>query len=344
MARVNEASRWSLVLPIAAIGALAFAPFFVYPIFLAKVLCFALFAASFNLLLGYAGLLSFGHASFFGGAAYVAGHAAKIWGFNALASIAVGTLFSAVLGVALGFIAIRRRGIYFAMITLALSQLVYFVLLQAPFTHGEDGIQNIPRGSLFGLVDLASDTFMYYFVLIPVAAAFLAIWRLINSPFGQILQSIRENEIRAVSLGYRVERYKLGVFVISAALAGLAGALKVIVFQFASLADIDTATSTDAIVMSLLGGLGTSLGPIVGAIIVVAMNSYFASWNFPVTVIIGTIFRACVMVFRKGVVGETLAFLKGRADDATGSGGSPRRLAPVARDKAGSTAGASHGG
>lgn len=316
MANANATSHRSMIVTIAVILALAAAPFFVYPIFLAKVLCFALFAASFNLLLGYAGLLSFGHAAFFGGAAYVAGHAAKVWAFNALTSIAIGTLFSTVLGLAIGFIAIRRRGIYFAMITWALAQLVYFVFLQAPFTHGEDGIQNIPRGHLFNLVDLTSDINTYYFVLISVGAAFLAIWRLINSPFGLILQSIRENETRAVSLGYRVERYKLSVFVMSAGLAGLAGALKVVVFQFASQADIDTATSTDAIVMSLLGGLGTSAGPIVGAFIVVAMNSYFASWNVPVTVIIGTIFMACVLVFRKGVVGETLAFLKRRSAPA----------------------------
>jgi branched-chain amino acid transport system permease protein len=292
-----------------AIVALA-APFLVYPIFAMKVLCFALFASAFNLLLGYVGLLSFGHAAFFGMASYMSAHAAKAWGATPEIAILVGTAVAALIGLIFGALAIRRQGIYFAMITLALAQMVYFFALQIPFTGGEDGIQAVPRGRLFGLIDLANDTTLYYVVAVIFMAGFLFIYRVIHSPFGHVLKAIRENETRAISLGYAVNRYKLMVFVISAALAGVAGATKAIVFQLASLTDVHWTMSGDVILMTLIGGVGTILGPFVGAVIVVGMTNYLAGFGAWVTVIEGVVFVACVLLFRHGIVGVLSAWLK----------------------------------
>ena len=284
-----------------------------YPVFVMKLLCFALFACAFNLLLGFTGLLSFGHAAFFGMAAYAAGWFVKDQGWDPLLGIAAGTLTGAVLGLLFGLVAIRRQGIYFAMITLALSQMVFFFCLQAPFTHGEDGLQGVPRGSLLGLFSLADDTVMYYFVLAVFVACFLGILRIVTSPFGQVLKMIRENEPRTTSLGYDVDRYKLLAFVLSAALAGLAGALKTLIMGFASLTDVGWQMSGEVILMSLLGGVGTFFGPVLGAGIVIALQDTLAdkagAW---VNVIIGVIFVVCVLAFRKGVVGELHAFLERR--------------------------------
>ncbi|OWV83116.1 branched-chain amino acid ABC transporter permease [Rhizobium sp. R693] len=291
---------------------LLLAPFFFYPIFLMKLLCFALFACAFNLLLGYTGLLSFGHATFFGGAAYFTAHAVKEWGFSPELGIAVGVAGAAVLGLIMGFFAIRRQGIYFAMITLALSQMFFFFCLQSEFTRGEDGIQSVPRGHLFGLIDLNSSTNMYYFVLAVFVVGILIIWRFINSPFGMILKSIRENEQRAISLGYSVARYKLGAFVMSAALAGLAGAVKSLVFQFATLTDVAWQMSGEVILMTLLGGIGTLIGPLFGAGLVVTLENYLATSEFPVTIITGIVFMICVLIFRRGIVGEFYASRLGR--------------------------------
>ena len=288
------------------------APFYVYPIFVMKLLCFALFAAAFNLLLGYTGLLSFGHAAFFGGAAYFTAHAVKEWGWSPEAGILLGVLGAAALGLLIGAIAIRRQGIYFAMITLALSQMFFFFCLQAGFTHGEDGIQSVPRGHLFGLIDLNDTMNMYYFVLAVFVIGLLIIWRFVNSPFGMILKSIRENEQRAISLGYSVSRYKLGAFVMSAALAGLAGGLKALVFQFATLTDVAWQMSGEVILMTLLGGIGTLLGPVVGAGLVVSLQNYLATSDFPVTIITGVVFMICVLLFRRGLVGEFFASTLGR--------------------------------
>lgn len=292
-----------------ALAALLAAPFFFYPIFLMKMLCFALFACAFNLLLGFTGLLSFGHATFFGGAAYFTAHAVKEWGWTPEAGVLLGVAGAALLGLVMGFFAIRRQGIYFAMITLALSQMFYFFCLQAPFTKGEDGIQGVPRGHLFGFIDLGMPLNMYYFVLGGFLIGVFAIWRIVNSPFGMILKSIRENESRATSLGYSVARYKLAAFVMSAALAGLAGAMKTLVFQFATLTDVTWQMSGEVILMTLLGGIGTMLGPIVGAGLVVALQNYLATSEFPVTVITGAIFMICVLLFRRGIVGEVYARL-----------------------------------
>ena len=286
------------------------APFVVYPIFLMKALCFALFAAAFNLLIGYVGLLSFGHAMFLGMAGYTAGHAAKVWGLTPELAILFGTAVSAALGLVVGVIAIRRQGIYFAMTTLALAQMVFFFCLQVPFTGGEDGIQAIPRGHLFGLIDLSHMMTLYYVVLAIVAAGFLLIYRTIHSPFGQVLKAIRENEPRAISLGYRVDHYKLLAFVISAALAGLAGATKAIVFQLASLTDVTWQMSGEVVLMTLLGGLGTVFGPIVGAFIVITLETYLAHMGSWVLVIQGVIFVICVLTFRRGVVGELARLIK----------------------------------
>ncbi len=286
------------------------APFVVYPIFLMKALCFALFAAAFNLLIGYVGLLSFGHAMFLGMAGYGAGHAAKVWGLPPELAILFGTAIAAALGFVVGVIAIRRQGIYFAMTTLALAQMVYFFCLQVPFTGGEDGIQAIPRGRLFGLLDLADTMTLYYVVLAIVAAGFVLIYRTIHSPFGQVLKAIRENEPRAISLGYRVDHYKLLAFVLSAALAGLAGATKAIVFQLASLTDVTWQMSGEVVLMTLLGGLGTVFGPIVGAFIVIALETYLAQMGSWVLVIQGAIFVVCVLTFRRGVVGELARLIK----------------------------------
>jgi branched-chain amino acid transport system permease protein len=284
------------------------APFALYPTFLMKVLCFGLFACAFNLLLGYVGLLSFGHAAFFGGAAYVCGYLCKELGWTPEAGILAGTLTAAVLGWGFGTIAIRRTGIYFAMITLALAQLVFFMALQLPFTGGEDGMQGIPRGKLLGMFDLSDNLAMYFFVFGIFMLGFAVIYRTIHSPFGQILKAIRENEPRAISLGYDVHHYKLLAFVISAALAGMAGATKALVFQLASLTDAHWHMSGEVILMTLLGGLGTILGPAVGATTIVTLQTQLAdkvgSW---VTVIIGIIFVICVLAFRRGIVGELTA-------------------------------------
>jgi branched-chain amino acid transport system permease protein len=288
---------------------LAAAPFVgIYPVFLMKALCFALFACAFNLLIGYGGLLSFGHAMFLGTAGYVCAHAAKEWGWPPEAAILAGTGAAAVLGLVAGVLAIRRQGIYFAMITLALAQMIYFFCLQAPFTHGEDGIQSVPRGRLFGLFDLSNTLTMYYFVLVVFIAAFALIYRIINSPFGQVLKAIRENEPRTISLGYDAERYKLLAFVLSAMLAGLAGATKAIVFQLASLTDVHWTMSGEVVLMTLLGGMGTVFGPVVGAFIIIGLENYLSSFGEWVTVITGAIFVICVLAFRRGVVGEIMAW------------------------------------
>ena len=280
------------------------APFVVYPVFLMKGLCFALFACALNLLLGYTGLLSFGHAAFFGSAAYLAGHAVKVWGVSPELGILAGLLLGLGLGLVFGALAIRRQGIYFAMITLALAQMVFFVCLQAPQTGGEDGLQGIPRGRLFGIVDLSDTLAMYYFVLAVFMAGFLFVYRVVHLPFGRVLQAIRENEARAVSVGYDTNRFKLIAFVLSAGLAGLAGATKALVFQLASLTDVHWQMSGEVVLMALIGGVGTIYGPLVGAFIVVTMQNYLSAFGSWVTIIMGCVFVACVMLFRKGVVGE----------------------------------------
>ena len=280
------------------------APYFVYPVFLMKALCFALFAAAFNLLLGYVGLLSFGHAAYFGFGAYVCGHVAKVWGFTPELSLLTGTAVGTFMGLIFGWLAIRRQGIYFAMITLALAQMVYFFCIQAPFTHGEDGIQAIPRGYLFGLIDLNPNLTLYYFVLVIFLLGLFFIQRVTHSPFGRVLMAVRENEPRAISLGYKTQRYKLLAFVLSAGLSSLAGAMKVLVFQLASLTDVHWHASGEVVLMTLLGGVGTVLGPVVGAFLVVAIQNYFAQVGAWVTIIQGTIFVACVLTFRRGIVGE----------------------------------------
>jgi len=302
-----------LALLLAAGVLLIAAPFLVYPVFVMTMLCFALFAAAFNLLLGYTGLLSFGHAAFFGGAAYFTAHAAKEWGWNPEFALALGVLGATALGVVIGAIAIRRQGIYFAMITLALAQMFFFFCLQVPFTHGEDGIQAVPRGRLFGFIDLNDTLTMYYFVLAVFVLGLLLIWRFVNSPFGMILKAIRENENRAVSLGYATAQYKLGAFVMSAALAGLAGGLKALVMQFATLTDVDWHMSGQVVLMTLIGGIGTLLGPVVGAGIVIALQNRLATSAFPVTIITGLVFMLCVMLFRRGLVGELAHSRLGRA-------------------------------
>ncbi|MBI4912583.1 MAG: branched-chain amino acid ABC transporter permease [Acidobacteria bacterium] len=295
------------------------APFAVYPVFMMKLLCFALFALAFNLLLGYTGLLSFGHAAFFGGAAYVTGHLVKHAGLTPELGILSGTLFAAALGWVVGSLAIRRQGIYFAMVTLALAQIVYFLALKLPFTGGEDGLQGIPRGFLFGVIDLqrhyavagkSLGLNLYYFVFALFCLGFWIVHRTIHSPFGQVLKAIRENEARALSLGYRVERFKLIAFVISSALAGMAGATKSIVFQLASLTDVSWHTSGEVVLMTLLGGVGTVLGPVAGAFTVVTLQSELSFVGPWITVIIGGIFVVCVLVFRRGFVGELGRILK----------------------------------
>ncbi len=284
--------------------ALIIAPIFAYPVFLMKALCFALFACAFNLLIGYVGLLSFGHALFFGWASYVCAHAAKVWGFPPELAILSGTAAGAGLGAIVGALAIRRQGIYFAMITLALAQMMYFFAIQAPFTHGEDGIQAVPRGKLFGLIDLANQTNMYVTVLVIFLGCFLLIYRIINSPFGEVLKAIRENEPRAISLGFDTQRYKLVAFVLSAMFAGLAGSTKAIVFQLASLTDVDWPMSGEVILMTLVGGLGTLFGPVVGAFFVVTIENYLTQIGQWVFVVQGAIFVICVLLFRRGIVGE----------------------------------------
>ncbi len=295
-------------------AALAIAPLVgVYPVFLMKALCFALFACAFNLLLGFGGLLSFGHAMFLGTAGYVCAHAAKVWGFPPELAIATGTAAAAVLGAVVGALAIRRQGIYFAMITLAVAQMMYFFYLQTPFTHGEDGIQAVPRGHLFGIIDLSQPLAIYYTVLTIFIAAFLLIYRIIHSPFGQVLKAIRENEPRAISLGYDADRYKLLAFVLSATLAGLAGATKAIVFQLASLTDVHWSMSGEVVLMTLLGGMGTIFGPVVGAFVIAGLENYLAGFGEWVTIITGAIFVVCVLAFRRGIVGEIAAWWARRA-------------------------------
>ena len=309
--------------------ALIAAPFLgFYPVFVMKVMCFALFACAFNLLLGYTGLLSFGHAAFLGGSAYVTGHVLKVWGLTPELGLIAGTLFGAALGLVFGWLAIRRQGIYFSMITLALAQMVFFVALQAPFTGGEDGLQSVPRGRLFGLIDLGNDLVMYYVALVIVVAAFLLIARTVHSPFGQVLKGIKENEPRAISLGYDVNRFKLLAFVISAALSGLAGSLKTLVLGFASLSDVHWTASGQVILMTLVGGLGTLSGPLVGSAVVVLLENkigdlgmflarvtginWFSTLGESVTMVTGLIFVVCVLAFRKGIMGEIIAFMERR--------------------------------
>ncbi|GAA4332977.1 branched-chain amino acid ABC transporter permease [Variovorax defluvii] len=305
------------------------APFLgAYPVFVMKLMCFALFASAFNLLLGYTGLLSFGHAAFLGGSAYVAGHAMKVWGFTPEVGLVLGTLTGALLGWLFGVLAIRRQGIYFAMITLALAQMVFFFCLQAKFTGGEDGLQGVPRGKLFGVVDLQNDLTMYYVSLVIVVAAFLLIVRTIHSPFGQVLKGIKENEPRALSLGYDVARFKLLAFVISAALSGLAGSLKTLVLGFATLSDVHWTASGQVILMTLVGGLGTLSGPLVGSAVVVLLENkigefgnllaaittveWFNTLGESVTMVTGLIFVICVLAFRRGIMGEIIAFVSRR--------------------------------
>ena len=300
-----DGTRTMLIATTAMTALLVVAPFVgVYPVFLMKALCFALFACAFNLLIGFGGLLSFGHAMFFGTAGYLSAYSAKVWGFPPEAAIAFGMLASAALGLVSGALAIRRQGIYFAMITLALAQMVFFFCLQAPFTGGEDGIQSVPRGRLFGFFDLSNTLVLYYFVLAIFLGGFLLIYRIVHSPFGNVLKAIRDNEPRAISLGYDAERYKLLAFVLSAALAGLAGATKAIVFQLASLTDVHWTMSGEVVLMTLLGGMGTIFGPVVGAFTIIGLENYLAGFGQWVTVITGGIFVVCVLAFRRGIVGE----------------------------------------
>ncbi len=305
------------------------APFLgAYPVFVMKLMCFALFASAFNLLLGFTGLLSFGHAAFLGGAAYVAGHAIKVWGLTPEVGLLLGTAGGALLGLLFGWLAIRRQGIYFSMITLALAQMLFFACLQAPFTGGEDGLQGVPRGKLFGVIDLKSDLVMYYVALVIVVAAFLLIVRTIHSPFGQVLKGIKENEPRAISLGYDTHRFKLLAFVLSAALAGLAGSLKTLVLGFATLSDVHWTASGQVILMTLVGGLGTLSGPLIGSAVVVLLENkigefgnllaaltsveWFKTLGESVTMVTGLIFVICVLAFRRGIMGEIIAWLAQR--------------------------------
>lgn len=309
----SHSSRQTVLLFAGLILVGLIAPFLVYPTLLMKLLCFALFACAFNLMLGFSGLLSFGHAAFFGGSAYITGYLCRDLGATPEIGLLAGTLFGGLLGAVFGLVAIRRAGIYFAMITLGLAQIVYFLALQMGFTGGEDGMQGIPRGQLFGLIDLSDNLAMYYFVLAVFLLGFALIHRTIHSPFGQILKAIRDNEARATSLGYDVARFKLIAFVLSAALTGLAGSTKSLVFQLASLGDVHWHTSGQVVLMTLLGGLGTLLGPVVGAMTIIGLENQLAdkvgSW---VTVIMGGMFVVCVLTFRRGIVGEIKAMLQGK--------------------------------
>ena len=317
---------------IALVAALAL-PYFVYPVFLMKVLCFALFACAFNLLIGFTGLLSFGHAAFFGGAGYVAGHMLKVWGLPFELGILGGVVVAGIIGLVMGLLAIRRQGIYFTMITLALAQMLFFVCLQAPFTGGEDGLQGVPRGNLLGMVSLGNDLTMYYVVLAIAVGGFALIMRTVHSPFGQVLKAIKENEPRAISLGYDVDKYKLLAFVLSASLAGLAGATKTVVLGFETLTDVHWSMSGLVVLMTLVGGLGTLTGPIVGAILIIALENklgdlgnwlavltnveWFRSIGESVTIVTGFIFIVCVLAFRRGIVGEIGALFKRAPTGAT---------------------------
>jgi len=289
---------------------IALAPFFAYPFFVMQALCFALFACAFNLLIGYVNLLSLGHAMFLGVASYVCAHVAKVWGLEPVSAILIGALASGVLGLVTGALAIRSSGIYFAMITVAFSQMIYFLAVELPFTHGEDGIQGVPQGRALGFLDLSNPWMLYVFVAVIFLFGFLAVQRIVNSPFGEILKAIRENEPRVVSLGYRATQYKLAAFTLSATIAGLAGATKAIVTQNASLTDVSFATSGEVVLMTLVGGMGTFYGPVVGAIIVITMQNYLAQFGEWVTVIQGVVFVACVLAFRRGIVGELAAKVK----------------------------------
>ena len=311
MQRLSEASkipavrsRTEVIAFLIMAAALVIAPMVAYPVFLMKALCFALFACAFNLLIGYVGLLSFGHALFFGWASYVSAHAAKVWGVTPEIAILSGAAVAALFGAIVGALAIRRQGIYFAMITLALAQMMFFFAVQAPFTHGEDGIQAVPRGRLFGLINLSDQTSMYATVLVIFLGCFLLIYRIINSPFGEVLKAIRENEARAISLGYRTDRYKLLAFVLSATFAGIAGATKALVFQLASLTDVDWPMSGEVILMTLVGGLGTLFGPVAGAFFMVTLENYLTTIGQWVFVVQGVIFVVCVLLFRRGFIGE----------------------------------------
>ena len=301
--------RANLVAFVVMVALIAIAPFVAYPFFVMQALCFALFACAFNLLIGYVNLLSLGHAMFLGLASYVCAHAAKVWGLEPVSAIVLGVAASAALGLVTGALAIRSSGIYFAMITVAFSQMVYFLAVQLPFTHGEDGIQGVPQGKALGF-NLSNPWILYVFVAIVFLFGFLAVQRIVNSPFGEILKAIRENEPRVISLGYRAMQYKLAAFTLSAAIAGLAGAAKAIVTQNASLTDVSFATSGEVVLMTLLGGMGTFYGPVVGAIVVVTMQNYLAQFGEWVTVIQGVVFVACVLAFRRGIVGELAAKVK----------------------------------
>ena len=317
---MNKTLAWGIALVVALA-----APFVGYPVVLMKLLCFGLFACSFNLLIGYTGLLSFGHAAFFGGAGYITGHALTALGLPFEVALVLGVLASAALGLVMGLLAIRRQGIYFAMITLALAQMVYFAALRAPFTHGEDGLQGVPRGKLLGVLDLGNDLTLYFVVLAICTAGFALIVRIVHSPFGQVLKAIKENEARAISLGYDVDRYKLVAFVLSAALAGLAGATKTVVLGFETLTDVHWTMSGLVILMTLVGGMGTLAGPVLGAFLIVALENklgdlgnflaetthveWFASLGESVGIVTGLIFVACVLLFRRGIVGEIAAAL-----------------------------------
>lgn len=307
---MTSSKKYDMAIFAVLIAQLIAAPLVLYPVFLMKVLCFALFALAFNLLIGYVGLLSFGHAMFFGFAAYISGYTVKAWGWPTEVGILAGTAVAAMLGLVAGSLAIRRQGIYFAMVTLALAQMVFFFCLQAPFTGGEDGIQAIPRRPLLGFINIANDLTFYYVVLGIFALGFLIIYRAIHSPFGQVLKAIRENEARAVSLGYRVDRYKLLAFVLSATLAGLAGSTKAIVFQLASLTDVTWQMSGEVVLMTLVGGMGTVFGPIAGAAVIITMQNYLAGFGEWVLVIQGSIFVVTVLLFRRGIVGEIAALFQ----------------------------------
>jgi len=300
---VTSAGRQRIALLVAVV-LLCAAPYVAYPIFLMKVMCFALFACAFNLLLGYAGLLSFGHAMFFGVAGYASAHAAKVWGLTPELSIGFGVLVAAALGAVVGRLAIRLAGIYFAMITLAFAQMIYFYCLQTPFTGGENGIQAVPRGKLLGLISLADNYSLYYFVLAVTLGGIAVTYRAVHSPFGEVLAAIRENEPRAVSLGYHTDHHKLIAFVLSAALSGLAGGTKAIVFQLASLTDVQWPTSGEVVLMTLVGGIGTITGPLVGATLVVMSEDLLASLGGWISVIQGFFFVLCVLLFRRGIVGS----------------------------------------
>jgi branched-chain amino acid transport system permease protein len=309
----------SIGLLLVAALVLVAAPFVAYPVFLMKLLCWALLAASLNLLVGHVGLLSFGHAMFFGSAAYITAHAAKVWSLEPVMAVLIGSGSAAFVGLIGGLLAIRRLGTAFSMITLAIAQLVYFIALRAPFTGGEDGIQDVPRGRLLGLLPLDSDLTMYYVVLAAVGFGFWLIYRTVHSPFGHVLAAIRDSEPRAISLGYRVNQYKLMAYVLSAWLAGLAGALKALVFQIATLTDVSWTTSGEALLMVIVGGVNTLAGPLVGAIVVVAMQNYFASFAEVVLMLQGLVFIVVVLVFRRGVVGEWKAWRHRRQAQATGA-------------------------